>query len=264
MPPKAFQPAIDFPVSSFVPAPFTISYPEAMQNGRESLIVALDVSNVEKARTLVAQLGESVSFYKVGNELFTAVGPDLVRDLVASGKKVFLDLKFHDIPNTVVGAVRSATSLGVSLLTVHASGGSKMLQAAAQAAAQSTAKPTVLAVTVLTSLASTDLDDIAISGSLEAQVLRLANLAINAGCGGIVASAQEAASLRQALGSGFTLVTPGIRPAGTVAADQARVVTPEDAIRAGANFLVVGRPITAADDPRHAAQAITQQIERAQ
>jgi orotidine-5'-phosphate decarboxylase len=234
-----------------------------MHNGRESLIVALDVSHEEKARALVAQLGESVSFYKVGKELFTAVGPALVCDLVASGKRVFLDLKFHDIPNTVAGAVRSAASLGVSLLTVHASGGSKMLEAAAQAAAQSAAKPTVLAVTVLTSLAAADLEEVGVSGSVEAQVLRLAGLAINAGCGGIVASALEAARLRQALGAGFTLVTPGIRPAGAVAADQARVVTPEDAIRAGANYLVVGRPITAADDPQQAARAILQQIERA-
>ncbi len=234
-----------------------------MQNGRESLIVALDVSNEEKARALVAQLGESVSFYKVGKELFTAVGPALVRELVAGGKKVFLDLKFHDIPNTVAGAVHSAAALGVSLLTVHASGGSKMLQAAAQASAQSVGKPTVLAVTVLTSLTSADLEEVGVSGSVEAQVLRLAGLAITAGCGGIVASAQEAPRLRQALGAGFTLVTPGIRPAGAVAADQARVVTPEDAIRAGANFLVVGRPIAAADDPKHAAQAIIQQIERA-
>lgn len=227
------------------------------------MIVALDVPNAEKARALVAQLGESVSFYKVGNELFTAVGPGLVGDLVASGKKVFLDLKFHDIPNTVAGAVHSAASLGVSMLTVHASGGSKMLQAAAQAAAQSAAKPTVLAVTVLTSLAAAELEEIGISGTVEAQVLRLANLAINAGCGGIVASAQEAVRLRQTLGAGFTLVTPGIRPAGAVAADQARVVTPGDAIRAGATFLVVGRPITAADDPRRAASAITEQIEHA-
>ncbi len=234
-----------------------------MHLGTDCLIVALDVPNAEKARELVVQLGESVSFYKVGKELFTAVGPALVRDLVAGGKKVFLDLKFHDIPNTVAGAVRSAASLGVSLLTVHASGGSKMLQAAAQAAAQSGAKPTVLAVTVLTSLASGDLEEVGVGGGVEAQVLRLASLAIKAGCGGIVASAQEAAALRQALGSKFTLVTPGIRPAGAIAADQARVVTPEDAIRAGANFLVVGRPITAADDPRRAAQAITGQIERA-
>jgi len=225
--------------------------------------VALDFATEDKARVLVSQLGESVGFYKVGKELFTAVGPALVRDLVSGGKKVFLDLKFHDIPNTVAGAVRSAASLGVSLLTVHASGGSKMLRAAAEAAVQSSTRPTVLAVTVLTSLASADLEEIGVNSGVEAQVLRLADLAVKAGCGGIVASAQEAARLRQALGNQFTLVTPGIRLAGGAAADQARVVTPEDAIRAGADYLVVGRPITAADEPRQAALAITQQIERA-
>jgi orotidine-5'-phosphate decarboxylase len=234
-----------------------------MQNGRESLIVALDAATAEKARALVQELGETVSFYKVGKELFTAVGPSIVRELVAGGKKVFLDLKFHDIPNTVAGAVRSAASLGVSLLTVHAAGGSKMLQAAAEAAAQSEAKPTVLAVTVLTSLADPDLEEIGVTGGVQAQVLRLATLAINAGCGGIVASAQEAARLRQSLGNGFILVTPGIRPAGGAAADQARVVTPEAAIRAGANYLVVGRPITAAGNPAEAARAIIEQIELA-
>lgn len=234
-----------------------------MRNGRDKLIVALDVANEEKARALVRELGETVGFYKVGKELFTAVGPSIVHDLIASGKKVFLDLKFHDIPNTVAAAVRTAASLGVSLLTVHASGGSRMVRAAAEAAAQSASKPTVLAVTVLTSLAATDLEEIGISGSVEAQVLRLAGLAVNAGCGGIVASAQEAVRLRQALGTGFTLVTPGIRPAGGIDADQARVVTPGDAILAGANYLVVGRPITAADYPTEAAEAIIQQIERA-
>jgi orotidine-5'-phosphate decarboxylase len=227
------------------------------------LIVALDVANAEKARALVLGLGDTVSFYKVGKELFTAEGPSVVRDLVAGGKKVFLDLKFHDIPNTVAAAVRTASSLGVSFLTVHAGGGSKMLKAAAEAAAQSSSKPIVLAVTVLTSLASADLEEVGVLGGVEAQVLRLAALAINAGCGGIVASAQEAARLRQSLGAGFTLVTPGIRPAGGIAADQARVVTPEDAIRAGANYLVVGRPISAADNPQQAARSITQQIENA-
>jgi orotidine-5'-phosphate decarboxylase len=234
-----------------------------MQNGRENLIVALDVADQEKARALVRELGETVSFYKVGKELFTAAGPSVVRDLAAAGKRVFLDLKFHDIPNTVAGAVRTASSLGVSLLTVHAAGGSRMLRAAAEAAAQSEARPIVLAVTVLTSLAADDLEEIGVSGSVEAQVLRLAGLAIHAGCGGIVASAQEAACLRSSFGAAFTLVTPGIRPAGGIAADQARVVTPEDAIRAGANYLVVGRPISAADNPKEAARAIIRQIERA-
>jgi orotidine-5'-phosphate decarboxylase len=231
-----------------------------MHNGKDRLIVALDVANAEKARALVLGLGDTVSFYKVGKELFTAEGPSVVRDLVAGGKKVFLDLKF---PNTVAAAVRTASSLGVSFLTVHAGGGSKMLKAAAEAAAQSSSKPIVLAVTVLTSLASADLEEVGVLGGVEAQVLRLAALAINAGCGGIVASAQEAARLRQSLGAGFTLVTPGIRPAGGIAADQARVVTPEDAIRAGANYLVVGRPISAADNPQQAARSITQQIENA-
>jgi orotidine-5'-phosphate decarboxylase len=234
-----------------------------MQDGRQKLIVALDVASGEKARELIQQLGESVVFYKVGKELFTAEGPSIVRDLVACGKKVFLDLKFHDIPNTVAGAIRTAASLGVSLLTVHASGGTKMLKAAAEAAAQSENRPTVLAVTVLTSFAINDLQEVGVSGDVESQVLRLAALAINSGCGGIVASALEAASLRQALGTGFTLVTPGIRPAGGAVGDQARVVTPENAIRAGANYLVLGRPITAAHNSKEAAEAVIQEIERA-
>lgn len=234
-----------------------------MTSPRDCLIVALDVSHEDKARVLVQTLGESVSFYKVGKELFTAAGPGIVRELVSGGKKVFLDLKFHDIPNTVAGAVRTAASLGVSMLTVHASGGSKMLKAAADAARQSGGRVTVLAVTVLTSMGAEDLEQVGVSGDVEAQVLRLAGLALNAGCGGIVASAQEASRLRQSLGTGFALVTPGIRPAGGVAGDQARVVTPGDAIRAGANYLVVGRPITASDDPVVAARSITEQIGRA-
>jgi orotidine-5'-phosphate decarboxylase len=234
-----------------------------MRNGKDRLIVALDTADAEKARELVRQLGNEVSFYKVGKELFIAVGPAIVRELVSDGKRVFLDLKFHDIPNTIAGAVRSAASLGVSLLTVHAAGGVAMLMAASEAAAQSEAKPTVLAVTVLTSLTDSDLKQIGVGDGVEAQVLRLANLAIQAGCGGIVASAQEAARLRHSLGGAFTLVTPGIRPAGGDAADQARVVTPEAAIRAGADYLVVGRPITGAADPAAAARSIVRQIELA-
>jgi orotidine-5'-phosphate decarboxylase len=234
-----------------------------MNDGRDRLIVALDVAHEDKARALVQSLGDSVRFYKVGKELFTAAGPGIVRDLVADGKKVFLDLKFHDIPNTVAGAVHAAASLGVSLLTVHASGGSRMLKAAAEAAAQSASRPTVLAVTVLTSLAAADLAEIGVPDEVEVQVLRLAGLALRAGCGGIVASAQEASRLRRSYGAAFTLVTPGIRPAGAAAADQARVVTPEDAIRAGATYLVVGRPISASDDPAAAARAITAQINQA-
>lgn len=240
-----------------------MSYASCMMDGKDRLIVALDVSHEEKARTLVQSLGESVRFYKVGKELFTAVGPSIVRELVDGGKKVFLDLKFHDIPNTVAGAVRTASALGVSMLTVHASGGSKMLKAATEAAAQSGARPVVLAVTVLTSLGSEELAEVGMDSDVEAQVSRLAGLALNAGCGGIVASAQEASRLRRSFGAAFTLVTPGIRPAGAAAADQARVVTPVDAIRAGATYLVVGRPISASDNPRGAALAISEQIQGA-
>jgi len=241
-----------------------ISYPVAMQAGKERLIVALDTATADEARALVGRLGTSVSFYKVGKELFTAAGPAIVRELTGAGHRVFLDLKFHDIPNTVAAAVRSAASLGVSMLTVHASGGSKMLRAATEAAAASEAKPTVLGVTVLTSMDADQLHAIGVSGGIAQQVLRLAGLALHAGCGGLVASAREAAPLRRELGAAFTLVTPGIRPAGGDAADQVRVVTPADAIRAGADYLVVGRPITQAEDPAAAAREIARQIELAE
>ena len=222
--------------------------------------MALDVPSAAQARQLVQAIGESATTYKIGKQLFTAEGPQLVRELVASGRKVFLDLKFHDIPNTVAGAVRSAAELKVSMLTVHASGGSKMLKEAAEAAAQSSAKPLVLAVTVLTSMADADLQEIGVSGTALSQVLRLGALARQAGCGGLVASAKEAGELRRGLGEGFAIVTPGIRPAGSAAGDQARVVTPRDAIAAGASHLVVGRPIIEAPDPAKAAAAIVSEI----
>jgi len=231
---------------------------------RDRLIVALDVPSAAQARQLVQSIGESATTYKIGKQLFTAEGPQLVRELVASGRKVFLDLKFHDIPNTVAGAVRSAAELKVSMLTVHASGGSKMLKEAAEAAAQSSAKPLLLAVTVLTSMADADLQEIGVSGTTLTQVLRLGALARQAGCGGLVASAMEAGELRKELGEGFAIVTPGVRPAGSAAGDQARVVTPRDAIAAGASHLVVGRPIIEAPDPAKAAAAIVSEIEAAQ
>jgi len=230
---------------------------------RDRLIVALDVASAAQARRIVQSIGEAATTYKVGKQLFTAEGPQIVRDLIASGRKVFLDLKFHDIPNTVAGAVKAASELGVSLLTVHASGGSKMLKAAAEAAAQSAARPMVLAVTVLTSLADTDLQELGISGNVATQVLRLGALARNAGCGGLVASALEARELRRELGDGFAIVTPGVRPAGTAVGDQARVVTPQDAIAAGATYLVVGRPILDAPDQAGATEAIVREIETA-
>jgi orotidine-5'-phosphate decarboxylase len=228
---------------------------------KDRLIVALDVPGATQARHLVQSIGESASTFKIGKQLFTAEGPQLVRDLIASGRKVFLDLKFHDIPNTVASAVRAAAELRVSMLTVHASGGSKMLKAAAEAAAQSDSKPMVLAVTVLTSMSDGDLQEIGVAGTVLTQVLRLGALARTAGCG-LVASAKEAAELRRELGEGFAIVTPGVRPAGSAAGDQARVVTPRDAIAAGASHLVVGRPIIEAGDPAKAAAAIVAEMDK--
>jgi orotidine-5'-phosphate decarboxylase len=227
---------------------------------RERLIVALDVPSVQDARQLVAATASTVSTYKIGKQLFTAAGPDFVRELVQSGHRVFLDLKFHDIPNTVASAVHSASALGVSMLTVHASGGTKMLKAAVDAAAESPNPPMILAVTVLTSMSDDDLREIGVGGRVLDQVLRLAALARNAGCPGVVASAQEARELRRELGTGFAIVTPGVRPKGTAVGDQARVVTPAGAIEAGATHIVVGRPITEAKSPAQAAAEILTEI----
>jgi orotidine-5'-phosphate decarboxylase len=235
-----------------------------MLQARDRLIVALDVPGATQARRIVQTLGGAVTTYKIGKQLFTAEGPQVVRDLVSSGRKVFLDLKFHDIPNTVAAAVKAAAQLGVSMMTVHASGGSKMLQAAVEAAVQSPAAPVILAVTVLTSLSDSDLQELGIAGNVTSQVLRLGALARAAGCGGLVASAQEAQELRRRLGEDFAIVTPGIRPPDSATGDQARVVTPRDAIAAGATHLVVGRPILDAPDPARAAQQIVQEIEAAQ
>jgi len=230
---------------------------------RDRLIVALDVSRAAEARRIVAALGDSVSTYKVGKQLFTAEGPQVVRDLIASGRRVFLDLKFHDIPNTVGAAVREAAALGVTMLTVHASGGEKMLRAAAEAAAKSEAKPLVLAVTVLTSLDQADLEETGVIGDMSIQVLRLATLARRAGCGGIVTSAKETAFIRQRIPE-LQILVPGVRPAGSDAGDQARIATPAEALEAGATFVVVGRPITAAADPSGAAKQILAELENAE
>jgi orotidine-5'-phosphate decarboxylase len=232
-----------------------------MLDSRDRLIVALDVPGATQARQVVQALGEAVTTYKVGKQLFTAEGPGIVRELVGSGRKVFLDLKFHDIPNTVAAAVKAAAELRVRMLTVHASGGSKMLKAAVEAAQQSAAKPRVLAVTVLTSFAEADLQEIGVSGNVLSQVLRLGALARAAGCDGLVASAHEARELRRELGEGFEIVTPGVRPAGAAVGDQARVLTPEEAIQAGATRLVVGRPITEAAEPEKVAREILREIE---
>lgn len=226
---------------------------------RERLIVALDVPSATAARKIVAAVGASISTYKVGMQLYTAEGPQIVHDLVASGLRVFLDLKYHDIPNTVGAAVAEASKLGVSMLTVHASGGPKMLRAAVEAARQG-ADVTVLAVTVLTSMNDADVQAIGFQDSLKDTVKRLADLARQAGCQGVVSSAREASILRQELGDSFTIVTPGVRPAGAAVADQVRVVSPAEAIAAGASHIVVGRPITESPDPASAAIAILQEI----
>jgi orotidine-5'-phosphate decarboxylase len=231
-----------------------------MYDPRQRLIVALDVSSSSAAQKIVAAVGDSAFCYKVGMQLYTAEGPRVVHDLVASGRKVFLDLKYHDIPNTVTAAVREAAGLGVSMLTIHAWGGGKMMRAAIEAARDGNAALMVLAVTVLTSLDDNDLDKLGVHGRVQDQVLRLAALALADGCHGVVASAQEAAALRNELAGDFAIVTPGVRPAGTEPGDQARVVTPAEAIAAGATHIVVGRPITGAADPASEARAILGQI----
>jgi orotidine-5'-phosphate decarboxylase len=232
-----------------------------MPTTRDTLIVALDLPDASSARKVIRELGTAVSFFKVGKQLFIAEGPAFVRELIQAGYKVFLDLKFHDIPKTVANAVQSAAELGVSMLTVHASGGSKMLQAATSAAAESVARPLVLAVTVLTSLSDEDLQEIGIAGRTLDQVLRLGSLARANGCDGVVASPQEVRELRRELGEGFAIVTPGIRPSGAKQDDQARSATPAEAIALGATHIVVGRPILQAKHPRAAAEAILQEIE---
>jgi orotidine-5'-phosphate decarboxylase len=226
---------------------------------RQRLIIALDVSTAAAARKIVAAVGDSAFTYKVGMQLYTAEGPSIVRELVSSGHRVFLDLKYHDIPNTTGAAVREAAQLGVSMLTVHASGGGKMLRAAVEGAAS---KPDliVLAVTVLTSLDNVELGKIGMHGGVLEQVLRMAALGLSNGCKGIVASAQEAGALREEFGQDFLIVTPGVRLAGTGPNDQARIVTPGEAIAAGASHIVVGRPITEAVDPATEARAILGQI----
>jgi len=227
---------------------------------RQRLIVALDVSTAVAARKIVAAVGDSAHAYKVGMQLYTAEGPAVVRDLVDSGRRVFLDLKYHDIPNTVGAAVRNASQLGVSMLTVHAAGGGKMLKAAVEAAQSGDQNALVLAVTVLTSLDDAELSNIGVRGGVLDHVLRLAALALSNGCQGVVASAQEAGALREEFGSGFAIVTPGVRPAGSGPHDQARVVTPAEAIAAGASHIVVGRPITEALDPAGETRAILGQM----
>lgn len=231
-----------------------------MISPRERLIVALDVSSSKEAQKIVSSLGDAVQIYKVGMQLYTAEGPQIVRDLVASRRRVFLDLKYHDIPNTVAAAVREAAQLGASMLTVHASGGTKMLHAAVEAAREKASGLKVLAATVLTSMDDQDLNETGVHGPVVDQVVWLASLALDAGCAGVVSSAREVKTLRAKLGSDFLVVTPGVRPAGSAHGDQARVATPAEAIAAGATHIVVGRPITAAANPAAEAAKILQEL----
>jgi orotidine-5'-phosphate decarboxylase len=225
----------------------------------EHLAVALDFTSEQEAMRLVDVLDNTCQWYKVGMELYYASGNSIVNQLRDRGFSVFLDLKLHDIPNTVAGAVRSATRAGASLLTIHASGGAAMMQAAAEAAS-APGSPRLLAVTVLTSMDANELAGVGITASPVDQVLRLARLAQASGIDGMVCSAEEVANLRQETGPNTLLVIPGIRPAGSAAEDQKRIATPAQAIAAGASMLVVGRPITRATDPAAAAKSILKEI----
>lgn len=224
----------------------------------ERLIVALDVPDAASAERLVAALTGHVGLFKVGSQLFTAAGPAFVRGLVERGAPVFLDLKYHDIPNTVASAVAAASTLGVSLLDVHGLGGLEMMRAAVKARGSAPAR--LLAITVLTSHDAASLERLGIPGGIPAAVRRLALLARDAGMDGVVASPQEVALIREACGTDFLVVTPGIRPSGAGLGDQARPATPGAAIQAGSSYLVVGRPITEAPDPVAAARAIVAEM----
>ncbi|MBI4938636.1 MAG: orotidine-5'-phosphate decarboxylase [Nitrosomonadales bacterium] len=224
------------------------------------IIVALDYPQAVPALDLAARLEPSLCRLKVGKELFTAEGPQLVERLMRRGFEVFLDLKFHDIPNTAAQACKAAAALGVWMVNVHALGGRKMMEAACAAVAQTARPPRLIAVTVLTSMAQGDLTEIGIAATPAEMVLRLAMLARDSGLGGVVCSAQEAALLRQHCGREFCLVTPGIRPADAAADDQSRIMTPRAALENGANYLVIGRPITRAADPMLALRQISEQL----
>lgn len=231
-----------------------------MSLSHNPIIVALDVPNQPEALQVVETLGDSVGFYKIGMQLFTRLGPSIVNEIRARGARVFLDLKFHDIPNTVEHAVRSACELGVDLMTIHLSGGSKMVQAAARGAEGSPAL--ILGVTVLTSSSQETLREVAIESTVEDQVMRLARIAHESGLGGVVASPQELPMLRREFGGGLKIVTPGVRPTWAAANDQQRIMTPREAVAAGADYLVIGRPILAHANPRKAALKILEEIAR--
>ncbi|TNF92792.1 MAG: orotidine-5'-phosphate decarboxylase [Gammaproteobacteria bacterium] len=226
------------------------------------IIVAMDFSTDKQAVQLAERLDPGQCKLKVGKELFVRCGPAIIETFQQQGFEIFLDLKFHDIPNTVAAACRAAADLGVWMMNVHASGGIRMIEAAADALANYQKKPYLIAVTVLTSMDEDDLEGIGISDTPEIQVDRLATLASQGGADGVVCSAKEAGRLRQAQGEGFLLVTPGIRPKSTAMDDQKRVMTPSDAISAGSDYLVIGRPITKAGNPKDVVSSINRDVAR--
>jgi len=228
-------------------------------SARDRLIVALDVKTADEARALVDRLAGRVGMFKIGSQLFTAAGPPLVREIVGRGEKVFLDLKYHDIPNTVANAVAEACQLGVSLMTVHALGGKAMMEAAVGALPAVGSR--LVAVTLLTSHDQDSLAAVGLTAPVAETVVRLARLAQEAGTDGVVASPLEAEMIRGACGPDFLVVTPGIRPGGSKAHDQARAATPAAAMRAGVHYIVVGRPIAEAADAAAAAAALVKEME---
>ncbi len=261
------QPTIRNPQSAIHnPQPTIRNLQSAIRN---PLVVALDVDSAKQALALVEQLRGIVGMFKIGKQLFTAAGPDVVRRIVGMGERVFLDLKYHDIPNTVAKAGIEAARLGVSIFNVHALGGSPMLRATAEAVGEyaereGVARPLILGVTILTSHTPETLRELGIARELPEQVVHLARLCAAAGLDGVVASPQEIAPIRAAVHNpAFVILTPGVRPAGAALNDQARVLTPGEAMRAGASLLVVGRPILAAADPAAAARIIVEEIEQA-
>lgn len=234
------------------------------------LIIALDVETAGEARKLFSLLGVQAGMFKIGSQLFTAAGPEFVREITGAGGRVFLDLKFHDIPNTVASACREAVRLGVSLFNVHAAGGGEMMRRAAEATnemaeRENLPRPKLIAVTVLTSANAGVLSEIGVASELEAQVKRLAELAAAHGLDGVVASPHEIAAVRSVVKrNDFLLVTPGVRPATAAHDDQRRVMTPGEAVRAGADYIVVGRAILNAPDPERAAREIVEEMNRAE
>ncbi|MDD4878924.1 MAG: orotidine-5'-phosphate decarboxylase [Candidatus Omnitrophica bacterium] len=227
----------------------------------EKLIVALDVKSLAEAKEMVGKLSPDVRIFKVGMGLFTLCGPDAVALVHDSGARVFLDLKFHDIPNTVAHAVRSAAKLGVFMMNIHALGGSEMMMRAVEAARESEKKPKLLGVTVLTSMDQSSIGEVGINMKIEDEVVALARLGKDSGLDGVVASPAETSLIRKNLGKDFIIVTPGIRPAGAEKNDQKRVMTPTDAVRAGADYIVVGRPVIETKDPLAAAKKIIKEME---